>query len=728
MKYVILFTQTKKPDSVQNTSVLNLIRKIKNQIEKSIGLSYESKPTNKIEDYSTKPRKEDYDNVEELLIDLEKDLSIIIPIVDQGITDEKQKNQSFIAHRITTDEFNDMIDKMNKRFEKYKSKIDTTPSEKKYWIYSPGSSAIYWDEFYNDGIMALGWDELGDLNQYGNKDQIEKRLKEIYKTTGSKKNDATANYELKSIISIGDIIIVKKGNRKLVGYGEVVSDYIYDVSREMYKSCRKIQWKKKGIWETDFNLVTKTLTDITDYNSDHPDYKYYYERLLGLIDGEQNFEVDFPINQILYGPPGTGKTYHTINHALKIINPKFYEENKTNRKVLTNEYNKLLYDPVTEKGQIAFITFHQSMSYEDFVEGIKPSVTEDNNEQITYDIVPGIFKQISAAAVAKEDNFVDKIEWLKNQCSEIDNKPPITINTGSSEFTISYKNGKTFRVKPKLSNRPDSEYPASIENIRKLHDGSSRKMVYNPTYVEGILKYLYKNGLSKGDKNTKLNKNFVLIIDEINRGNVSAIFGELITLIEKDKRIGQDEAIEVILPYSKETFGVPSNLYIIGTMNTADRSIALLDTALRRRFEFKEMMPNKELLEENVDGINFQELLEKINLRIEYLLDRNHTIGHSHLMKISSLEDLSNVFIYKIIPLLQEYFYNDWHKVRLVLGDNRIKNGDEAKPFVIEKSDFTDQKLFGETIDELDEKTGYIINPELIDGIFTPEDFIKIYN
>ncbi|ATD40757.1 Endonuclease [Campylobacter jejuni] len=165
-------------------------------------------------------------------------------------------------------------------------------------------------------------------------------------------------------------------------------------------------------------------------------------------------------------------------------------------------------------------------------------------------------------------------------------------------------------------------------------------------------------------------KSYIIIIDEINRGNVSKIFGELITLIEPSKRISEKEELKVTLPYSGEKFGVPKNVYIIGTMNTADRSITSLDTALRRRFEFIEMMPDVSKLSMDCEGINLQELLKAINTRIEYLLDREKTIGHAFFVSVENLEDLKKVFQNKIIPLLQEYFYNDYALINEVLNDN----------------------------------------------------------
>jgi len=276
--------------------------------------------------------------------------------------------------------------------------------------------------------------------------------------------------------------------------------------------------------------------------------------------------INMQLNLISYGPPGTGKTYQTASKALAIIE----SESEDDRDTLMARYRELLIKTDEEnkeinEGQIAFVTFHQSYSYEDFIEGIRP-VTKDG--VVTYEIRQGIFRQICDRAEKDPDN------------------------------------------------------------------------------------------------------KYVLIIDEINRANISKVFGELITLLEPDKRLGADNEIKVRLPYSGDEFGIPSNLYLIGTMNTADRSIALLDTALRRRFEFVEMMPRPELLE-TVDGINLATLLTTLNRQIEYLYDRDHTIGHAFFMN----GDLDAVFRRKVIPLLQEYFYEDWAKIAVALNEPQKGGG-----------------------------------------------------
>lgn len=251
-------------------------------------------------------------------------------------------------------------------------------------------------------------------------------------------------------------------------------------------------------------------------------------------------------------------------------------------------------------------------------------------------------------------------------------------------------------------------YEDFVEGLRSNESGTG----FVPK--DGIFKKLCERALNS-------NKNYILIIDEINRGNISKIFGELITLIEDDKRLGEENELKVTLPYSNERFGIPKNLYILGTMNTADRSIALLDTALRRRFQFFEYMPKEELLPEDVEGINVREFLRVINERIEYLFDREHTIGHSYFLKENlDFEELVLIMKNKVIPLIQEYFYGDWEKVELVLG-GACRKGKSNR--FIEKKSIDVRKLFkGMRVDSYGEEYRYSVveNPE-------KEAFFNIY-
>ncbi|BDM01837.1 hypothetical protein B11199_13990 [Campylobacter jejuni] len=380
---------------------------------------------------------------------------------------------------------------------------------------------------------------------------------------------------------------------------------------------------------------------------------------------KDNINNNISLNQILYGSPGTGKTYHTIDKALEIL-----DENLESR-----DEKKAKFDEYVKNGQIVFTTFHQSYGYEEFVEGIKPHIdSEENSKEIKYEIKDGIFKELCEKALENRDsikNFNFYIDKLKEKVKIDDNNPEKYFELPNTKYSIQYRNGKTFRIKFDDMSKNHKDYPVSIDNIEKLYKTSNIDEIYNSAYVRAILNYLKLQGLEDyKEKDEKVNLPYIIIIDEINRGNVSKIFGELITLIEASKRIGEKEELKVTLPYSGEKFGVPKNVYIIGTMNTADRSITSLDTALRRRFEFVEMMPDVSKLSMDCEGINLQELLKAINTRIEYLLDREKTIGHAFFVSVENLEDLKKVFQNKIIPLLQEYFYNDYALINEVLNDN----------------------------------------------------------
>ncbi|MBF0184189.1 MAG: AAA family ATPase [Magnetococcales bacterium] len=289
-----------------------------------------------------------------------------------------------------------------------------------------------------------------------------------------------------------------------------------------------------------------------------------------------------PLNQILYGPPGTGKTHHTIDEALAILDPGFLIEHRANRAQLRARFSEL-----EASGHVRFVTFHQSFSYEDFVEGLRAE-PDENTGQLKFFPMPGIFKVICEDATTRV--VVDQV--------------------------------------------PESDLQAQ--------QGPQAR---------------------------------VLIIDEINRGNISRIFGELITLIEPNKRAGNSEALSVVLPYSKKTFCIPNNLYLIGTMNTSDRSLANLDIALRRRFVFKEMPPRPELLAGvNVGGIDIEQLLTIMNLRIEALLDRERCLGHAYFLPLRedpTIERLALIFQEQIMPLFKEYFFDDWERISWVLNDHR---------------------------------------------------------
>ena len=461
---------------------------------------------------------------------------------------------------------------------------------------------------------------------------------------------------------------------------------------------------------------------------------------------------EFDKNVIFYGPPGTGKTYTTAKRAVEICKNES-EEDLIDYSEIMKKYNEL-----KENNRIEFITFHQSYGYEEFIEGIKPVVSnedyesedESENKQelktnikiendIKYDVVDGIFKKfcdnarkaiiethdnddVSPEAIVWKvtvrnnvikdcfENSRVRIDWNFDDAGAVGfveevKKGDIIITTDGSRTRINGiavvtdDKGYTLDKEKRDTTTRNVKWLAKNidENIKNIN---KEKMLHRRTVarvpnmkVEDIIKLAKEKEPEELSKIViKENKEpYVFIIDEINRGNISKIFGELITLIETTKRAGKEECISTKLPYSKEEFTVPDNVYIIGTMNTADRSIALMDTALRRRFKFEEMLPNYDLLkdvfvEDEGVKVNIGAMLKVINERIEYIYDREHTIGHAVFLELkenNNIDKLENIFKKSVIPLLQEYFYEDYEKIRLILGDNAK---DEDEQFIFAES------------------------------------------
>lgn len=442
--------------------------------------------------------------------------------------------------------------------------VDSNIKETNYWIYSPGDNASMWDEFYKSGIMGIGWDDVTDLKGFSSKEEIKDYMKKVYDPSYSYKNNAHCLWQFANEIKVGDVIFVKKGMHKIIGKGIVTSDYTYDTSRSTYKHIRKVDWQNKGEWEHPGQAVMKTLTNISAY----PDY---VQKLLALFaedtseEVSEQKEIKYPLyskddflnevymdedtyntltelleakyNVILQGAPGVGKTFAAKRLAYSIMGQK-------------------------DTSRVAMVQFHQSYSYEDFIQGYRPS----------------------------KDGFELENGTFYKFCKEAEE---------------------------------DNERP------------------------------------------------YFFIIDEINRGNLSKILGELMMLIEKDKR---GEKIKLL--YSNEWFTVPQNVRIIGMMNTADRSLALMDYALRRRFAFFDFAPafssegfKNYLAEKNSPKLeSLITAVESLNNTIssDESLGDGFRIGHSYFCTDGEITDewLKSVVEYEVIPLIKEYWFDEPTKVR----------------------------------------------------------------
>jgi len=371
------------------------------------------------------------------------------------------------------------------------------------------------------------------------------------------------------------------------------------------------------------------------------------------IDNKKGAILNTPLNQILYGPPGTGKTYNTVLEAAKIVT----RDETINYDKALQVFNENL------NNQIEFITFHQNYSYEDFIQGLRPDT--ENGKDLSFEKKDGIFKRIADRALknleaannpasAKKDFdvvFQELIQPLNDGDVE-----ELEIKMKKSSFYITEVGEKSIEFRKNIG---DSNHTLSINTLRKMYDKGENDIILGglQPYYNPILELLLAKG--KSQVTTVERKNYVIIIDEINRANISRVFGELITLIEEDKRSHGKIPMRVTLP-SGDSFIVPSNLYIIGTMNTADKSISLLDIALRRRFEFVPMYPKTD-----IEGVNSPTVLETINAEIIKRKGHDFTIGHAYFMGENySLEKTINS---KVIPLLLEYFMNDEKEVVTIL-------------------------------------------------------------
>lgn len=561
---------------------------------------------------------------------------------------------------------------------------------KRYWLYAPGEGAYKWEEFFSEEIMALGWDDIGDLTQYKSKSEIQAKLISTYESDTNRNNDATANFEFANNVNIGDTIIVKKGRHELLGYGEVISDYYFDESREDYKHCRKVEWKLKGNWAIDNTMVMKTFTDITSYQAYKSPAQKYYEELMQImlntnsIMKNQNIEIlEYKKQIILQGPPGTGKT-----REAKLIAKEILGLNST--------------DDLKDNEQFKLIQFHPSYTYEDFVRGI---VAESKGDKIEYKNVNKTLGEFAEVALknyttSKEtgiDNNLDS--WIDTQFElfkeDIKAQLPENEIPLSGDITIydvadnSFKYGKNWKTASHiLFGEFKSLARAVIKNELELSNKQMdkekfRHAHYRYTYYNALLEKFFQEYKYESSGELIKEKKYILVIDEINRANLSSVLGELIYALEyRNESVHSPYGIKDENNKVKTELILPPNLYIIGTMNTADRSVGHIDYAIRRRFAFVEVLPEKlddekiifhndwfkkisELFIENYDEYFNDEsrktLLKPAKTLSSEFRPEDVWLGHSYFIQ-KKLEDnklepeeFRMKIDYEIKPILMEY-------------------------------------------------------------------------
>lgn len=506
---------------------------------------------------------------------------------------------------------------------------------KRYWLYSPGEQAVKWEKFYNEGIMAIGWDKLGDLKNYTDRKSILEALINNYGGGEDQRNNVSAiddfcNGENK--INIGDIVIAKKGKNTLLGYGKVISDYYFDDKRAVYKHCREVKWLKKGVWDANNNLPTKTLTDVTTYNSDIEGIKYA-QYLLNIMNGNTQAQEDnlvikllkYKPQIILQGPPGTGKTREAKRIAKALLG---LGEN----------------DSLEGNEQFKLIQFHPSYSYEDFVRGIVAKPNEEG-DGIIYTAENKVLAEFAEKALKafqepiKWENFRDFLEKEKKEGREVyfDEGKELKYN-----FIQNNELRYLSRGNHNLAGIPIEEF--CQRNLDDKFDS------FYKNYHKWGWKFITDYFIDWAKKFKK--KAYVLVVDEINRANLSAVLGELIYALEY-----RGEAVQSMYAIEGENnLILPPNLYIIGTMNTADRSVGHIDYAIRRRFAFVNILP-KDLTNELGDQFEsalFAKVTNLFNTNLSSEFKKEEVqLGHSYF--ITKNTPINIRWEYEIKPILFEY-------------------------------------------------------------------------
>jgi 5-methylcytosine-specific restriction endonuclease McrBC GTP-binding regulatory subunit McrB len=684
---------------------------------------------------------------------------------------------------------------------------DAAPKGPRYWKIAPGRNAVAWPDWRERGIAAIGWPELGDLASV-TKAEFDKRAARCAKDHEYSKG--TSQVWTFRNIRPGDRIVANHGKHTVLGIGTVVDGYSFEpgthsVEGEDYPHQIKVGWDDTTPKSVEQYGWQRTVVELS---------KADFETLLtlsALIDvkppgGEPPAPPCEPRNVILYGPPGTGKTYSTVRRALELILGADKLEGLGDKGLLA------LFREHQARGQIEFVTFHQAYGYEEFVEGIRPVLDQAADAQVRYEIHDGVFKRIALRAAAEglrmegttpefDELWELLVRDLRNDGTRIARSSSgktyqLSISTQGSIVSYACEVGADGEVtavtdryqvasrdharlywqhRAELGPEPEKFTYEKTTQLFAREKGGTGGNHYTALWIvyTQLLALSRAAGQRKAeliDRSTRvhqaldkpgptttfsfsaLSPQYVLIVDEINRGNISKILGELITLLEPDKRLATRNELKLPLSYSPQhRFAVPPNLHVLGTMNTADRSIALMDVALRRRFTFEELMPDagviRSTLRARVPSKAFIELVvdvfEALNDRIRFLYDRDHQLGHSYFLDVTDAASLRQVFLDRIVPMLQEYFYGAWDKISVVLGCPFNEAGEpkrrdahlvDAKSTpksyahsILTARTFPEVKTLGFDHDDFEDRVDYRVHAGFAGGALSTEDLFRTF-
>jgi 5-methylcytosine-specific restriction endonuclease McrBC GTP-binding regulatory subunit McrB len=674
-----------------------------------------------------------------------------------------------------------------------------------FWKIAPGRNAVAWQQWLGQGIASIGWPALGDLTNI-TRTEFDDRAVRCDKDHGYGKG--MSQVWTFHGIRPGDRVVANQGKHSVLGVGTVVEGYRYSpgtctVDGEDYPHQITVDWDDTLRRTTEQSGWQRTILELSE-----DDFDALLEQPSEFKAQPKTTELQSnPKSIVVYGPPGTGKTYSTVRRALELI----LGPEKLNG--LGDKGLMALFREHQSRGQIEFVTFHQAYGYEEFVEGIRPLLGRSADAQVRYEIHAGAFKRIALRAAgeglradpklldfdelwelftAQLEREAGRIVKSQNGSSyrlslrgrnvaaqpcQIDEDGNATIEGAKYQDALERDAALYWKFRSELGLEPERITPEKAAEVFGRERGSQAGnnytvmwMVYSellalsrsPAARKGELidraarvqQALDKPGPSTTFSFSAGSPQYVLIIDEINRGNISKIFGELITLLEPDKRLAERNELKLPLSYTPEhRFAVPPNLHVLGTMNTADRSIALMDVALRRRFTFEELMPDvgviRSTLRDTTPNRALVELVadvfEALNLRIRFLYDRDHQLGHSYFLDITDAESLRQVFVDRIIPMLQEYFYGSWDKICIVLGcpydelgeaerSNRQRHrhllsdgGDSYANPIVTSHSFVSDKALGFDYDDHDDRLDYEVRSAFKLGSLSPEDLYRTF-